>query len=703
MAKPNLKSPELFINRELSWLEFNDRVLREGLDESLPLLERLKFLSIVSSNLDEFFLIRVAGLSQQVAAGLRRRDLSGLTPAQQLAAIAERAHRMVAEQTEGIHRALQDLATRGVYFLDVAGATSQQRRFLTSYFHNEILPMLTPLAVEKLDPCPMLPGLRLMLGFRLAPLAAGKAADWIAVVPVPSGLPRFVALPAEEGLHLVRLEDIIAAHAGAMFPDNEVRAAVTFRLTRDADVAIDDDAVGDLLEAVEQAVLSRRRRHVVRLELSARPDRRLKKWLTEFTGVKTKGVYEIDGMLDAKALMEVATRPGFDELKIPDWPPLPPGDLAGEEDLWQVLRDRDVMLFHPYESFDPVVQLLDLAADDPNVLAIKQTLYRTSGDSPVIAALERAASNGKQVTVLVELKARFDEQQNVNWARRLEEAGAYVIYGIAGYKTHAKALLIVRREAGRVRRYVHLATGNYNDKTARLYSDIGVMTTHSEIAADTAAFFNLLTGYSEAVGWSKLTIAPTDLRARFLELIDREIQASTPEEPGLIVVKVNSLHDEKIARALYKASRAGVRVKLNVRGICCLRPGVKRISRNIEVVSIVDRFLEHARVFYFRNGGHEEVYMSSADWMTRNLDKRLELLFPILDPKLRRRTVDILDTFFADNVKSRRLRADGSYERVEQDDKLVRAQEVFYTQGSRAATSKRKGRVRFRPLTKSQA
>jgi len=703
MAKPNLKSPELFINRELSWLEFNDRVLREGLDESLPLLERLKFLSIVSSNLDEFFLIRVAGLAQQVAAGLRRRDLSGLTPAQQLAAISDRAHRMIAEQTDGIHRAMQDLAGRGVYFLDVAGVSAQQRRFLTSYFHNDILPMLTPLAVEKLDPCPRLPGLRLMLAFRLAPLAVDKAAEWTAVVPVPTGLPRFVALPAEEGLHLVRLEDIIATHAGAVFPDNEVRAGATFRLTRDADVDIDDDAVGDLLEAVEQAVLSRRRRRVVRLEISARPNRRLKKWLTEFADIKPRDVYEIDGMLDAKALMEVATRPGFEELKIADWPPLPPADLTDEEDLWQVLRSRDVMLFHPYESFDPVVKLLDLAADDPNVLAVKQTLYRTSGDSPVIAALERAAANGKQVTVLVELKARFDEQRNVNWARRLEDAGAYVIYGIAGYKTHAKALLIVRREAGRVRRYVHLATGNYNDKTARLYSDIGMMTTHAEIAADTAAFFNLLTGYSEAVGWSKLTIAPTDLRARFLELIDREIQVSTPEEPGRIMVKTNSLHDEKIARALYKASRAGVQVKLNVRGICCLRPGLKRVSRNIEVVSIVDRFLEHARIFAFRNGGHEEVYMSSADWMTRNLDKRLELLFPILDPKLRRRTIDILETFFTDNVKARRLQPDGAYERIERDGKAIRAQEVFYTQASRAAKSKRKGRVRFRPLKGSEA
>ena len=371
----------------------------------------------------------------------------------------------------------------------------------------------------------------------------------------------------------------------------------------------------------------------------------------------------------------MVNRRGFDDLKIDDWPPQTPRDLIGADDLWEAVQDHDVLLFHPYESFDPVVKLVEQAAEDPQVLAIKQTLYRTSGDSPIVRALARAAQNGKEVTALVELKARFDEWRNVNWARRLEDAGVHVIYGIAGFKTHAKALLIVRREAQRIQRYVHLATGNYNDRTARLYSDIGLLTCDREIASDVAAFFNLLTGCSEAVGWAKLAVAPIGLRQKFIDLIEREIQASTPDRPGLIMAKTNSLQDPEICRALYRASQAGVKVLLNVRGICCLRPGVAGVSENIEVRSIVDRFLEHARVFYFRNGGHEEVYLSSADWMQRNLSKRLELLFPVIDPNHRRRLIDALETYFADNVKAWRLREDGTYERVAQKGPRVRAQQ----------------------------
>jgi polyphosphate kinase len=688
----------LFINRELSWLEFNDRVLREGLCESLPLLERVKFLAIVSSNLDEFFMIRVAGLVQQRAAGVRKRDISGMTPVQQLRAIAERVHRMTSEQTAGVREVLSLLAEQGLAVLDPPDWAPKQRRFLRSYFAAEVLPALTPLAVQELSPCPVLPGLQLNVAAVLSQ-RLDDGSPKIVVIPVPVGFPRFVTIRGDEGLSLARLEDIIAENCDQLLGEADVRRTAVFRVTRDADVAIDDDDAGDLLQAVEHAVLTRRRRGAVRLEISAHADAHLRHWLVDRLRLRPEEVYEIDGMLDAAALMEIAGRSGFDHLKSPDWPSQPPQDLLGEDDLYEALRDHDAMLFHPYERFEPVMQMVSQAAGDPDVLAIKQTLYRTSGESPIIGALERAAENGKQVTVLVELKARFDEARNVGWARQLEEAGCHVIYGIAGLKTHAKALLIVRREGGRIERYVHLATGNYHDKTAKLYSDIGLMTTDRAIASDVAAFFNLLTGYSEPVGFSKLALAPTELRQRFEELIEREIRTSTREEPGLIMAKVNSLHDRGIAEALYRAAQAGVRVRLNVRGICCLRPGLKGVSENVEVRSIVDRFLEHARIFYFRNGGHEETYLSSADWMTRNLDKRLELLVPVKEANLRRRLVGILDTFFADNVKARRLLPDGTYEPVPREGPPLRAQEKLYADAVEAARAARPT-PRFRPLTR---
>jgi polyphosphate kinase len=711
MSNLDFSAPEYYLNRELSWLEFNDRVLREGLAEDVPLLERLKFLSIVSSNLDEFFMIRVAGLAQQRAAGVRRRDPSGLTPAQQLTRISQRVHRMVADQAEGIRAALAQLRPAGLAVLEPAEWTPAQRRFIRDTFAAEVQPVLTPLAMQELDPSPLLPDRALNVAVLLgaAPASPGhqddaEAAPQVLVVPVPRCFPRFLAVPASgAGVALVRLEDVMAAHSEAVAGARPVLATAVFRITRDADVPIQDDDAADLLHAVEEAVLSRRRRAVVRLEISADPDARIRRWAVQWLRLRPEDVYETAGLLDATALMELAGRQGFDQLRVPDWPPQTPRDLLDQPDLWRALQDRDVLLFHPYESFDPVVQLLQQAAEDPGVLAIKQTLYRTSGDSPIIRALQRAATSGKQVTVLVELKARFDEARNVGWARRLEDAGCTVIYGIAGYKTHSKAVLVLRREAAGLRRYIHLGTGNYNDRTARLYSDIGLLTSDHEIATDVAAFFNLLTGCSETVGWSKLAIAPTDLRRRFTDLIEREAQASSPDRPGLIMVKVNSLQDRGIIKALYRASRAGVRILLNVRGICCLRPGVKGASETIEVRSIVDRFLEHARVFYFRNGGHEEVYLSSADWMGRNLDRRLEMLFPVQDAALRRRLVGILETFFQDNVKARRLRPDGTYEPVPRDGPAVRAQEQFYREAVQAARSARESGVRFRPLVRPES
>ena len=700
MSKIASKVSRQFINRELSWLEFNDRVLREGLSPDLPLLERLKFLAIVSSNLDEAFMIRVAGLMQQRAAGVRRRGASGMTPSQQLAAFSRRAHRMVDEQSEGIHDALAELSRHGLSVLEAEDWTETQLRLLRSHFSKEILPVLTPLAIQEIDPSPLLPGLQLHVAAVLGPGREEGSAERIVVVPVPAPFGRFVNLHAEDSLCLARLEDVIAAHLELLFPGRDVLATAVFRITRDADVAIQDDDAGDLLQNVEEAVLDRRRRAAVRLEITANPDRRLRRWLMGWLDMRPEEVYEIHGMLDATALWQIVNRPGFDNLRSPEWSPQPPLDLIGRDDLWQAMQEDDILLVHPYESFEPVVQLIEQAAEDPRVLSIKQTLYRTSGDSPIIRALERAAKNGKEVTVLVELKARFDEAQNVNWARRLEDAGCHVIYGIAGFKTHSKALLIVRREARGLRRYVHLATGNYNDKTAKLYSDVGLMTCDRDIATDVAAFFNLLTGYSEVVGWSKLAVAPTGLRQRFLDLIQREVQASTRDAPGLIMAKMNSLEDREICEALYAASQAGVKILLNIRGICCLRPGVKGLSTNIEVTSIIDRYLEHARIFYFRNGGHEEVYLSSADWMRRNLSKRLEILFPVIDPKPRRRLIDMLKICFADNVKAHRLLSDGVYERVEKRGSKVRAQETFHKNAVDAARTAEQTNLQFRPLTR---
>ncbi|MBN1393970.1 MAG: polyphosphate kinase 1 [Pirellulales bacterium] len=700
MSKDPLKSPELLINRELSWLEFNRRVLEEGFDAKLPLLERLKFLAIFNSNLDEFFLVRVAWLTQRRAAKERKRDAAGMTPAEQLKAIDLRAHEMVARAAEGVRNVFAGLAKEGLRVWDRDQWTEEHRKYARLYFAREIQPVLTPLAIEELSPRPLLPNLQLHVAALLSS-DNGELAQRVVVVPVPSQLDRWIAFPSESETHLARVDDVIADNLWSLFPGVEVLDTAAFRVARDADVVLqDDEEINDLLHAMEEVVLSRRRRDAVRLTVSAGAGAKLKQRLADWLELRDGQVYEIDGPQEAAALMELAQRPGFDKLKIDDWPPQVPRDLIGADDLWEAVQDRDVLLFHPYESFDPVVKLVEQAAEDPDALAIKQTLYRTSGDSPIVRALTRAAGNGKEVTVLVELKARFDEWRNVNWARRLEDAGAHVIYGVAGFKTHAKALLIVRRQGRRMVRYVHLATGNYNDRTARQYSDIGLMTCDREIAGDAASLFNLLTGCSEAVGWSKLAVAPVGLRQKFLDLIEREIQASSDDRPGLIMAKVNSLEDPEICHALYRASQAGVKVMLNVRGICCLRPGLAGVSENIEVRSIVDRYLEHARIFYFRNGGHEEVYLSSADWMKRNLSKRLELLFPISEPDHRRRLIDALRTYFADNVKSWRLLSDGTYERIVRKGKAVRVQEKFYREAIAAASEAARAAPQFRPLTR---
>ncbi len=699
MAEKNTESSDILLNRELSWLEFNDRVLQQGRCEELPLMERLKFLSIVSSNLDEFFMIRVADLYRQKAAGIRKRDPSGLTVSQQLSLIAERIRAMVAQQTATVGEVLSQLAGQGLSVVRRGDWVPKQREFLARFFSSEVLPVLTPMAVEEIQPCPLLAGLQLFVAFLVSGSLEREAAPKLVVVPVPGLFPRFVNIPSDNGTFVAPLEEILLDHAGTLIGGRQLLASAVFRITRDGDVSVQDARDEDLLETIQDAVISRRRRDAVRLEISARPDPHILKWLTTSMALCPEQIYEIDGLLDSKALMQMLAFPSPPSLTVPDWPPQTPRDLAGAQDLWSAMQDHDVLLSHPYETFDPVVELVTEAALDPQVLAIKQTLYRPSAESPIVRSLARAAETGKEVTVLVELRARFDEAKNVIWARRLEDAGCHVIYGIAGFKTHAKALLVIRREAGRIRRYVHLATGNYNEKTARQYTDLGLMTSNEELASDVAAFFNLLTGLSETVEWRQLTIAPTDLRRRFTELIEREIQVSTPDRPGLIMAKLNALEDKGICKALCKASQAGVRILLTVRGICCLRPGIKGLSETIHVRSIVDRFLEHSRIYYFANGGHDEVYLASADWMKRNLDRRLEILFPIRDARIRQRLIEMLGVYFEDNVKAWELLPDGKYRPVPRKGRAVRAQERFHEETVAALRSAEQTGYRFRPLT----
>jgi polyphosphate kinase len=680
------QQPELFLSRELSWLEFNQRVLEEALDATNPLLERLKFAGIVASNLDEFFMVRVAALKDAVAEGDTRPDPAGLTPGQQLAAISSRSHEMV----ERLYRTLQGeilpaLRERGVRFATLESLEADERATLARHFRDEVLPALTPLAIDSSRPFPMLSGLSLNVALRLAPSEEDPQAR-LAVVQVPQRLRRLVRHGGGEGTSYVLLEDVVRSELPTLFPGQSILEAATFRIARDAELDLDDEGGRGFLEVIEEELRNRRRSQVVRLEIEGRASPELTSLLAERLGVAADDVYRIDGPLDVRALMALLELPALEDLRDPPLKPLAALETPEREALFELLDERDVLLHHPYESFDPVVAFVARAAEDPDVLAIKQTLYRTSGDSPLVRALARAAEQGKQVTVLVELTARFDEQSNIRWARSLEEAGAHVIYGLRGYKTHAKICLVVRRGRDGIRRYVHLGTGNYNEKTARLYTDFGLMTSDRAMGEDAGAFFNALTGYSDPPRMKKLVMAPTQLRDRILKLIEREQRRAEQGQAAEIRAKMNSLVDEDIIRALYQAAQAGVRMKLNVRGICCLRPGVKGVSETIEVVSIVDRFLEHARIFHFRNGGDEEVYLSSADWMPRNLDKRIELLFPLEAPASRQKALAALEAFFQDNVKARRLQPDGTYvrRRAGKGEEPFRAQLHLYAEAQRA-------------------
>ncbi len=679
-----------YLNREMSWLEFNQRVLDEALDESVPLLERLKFLAITASNLDEFFMVRVGGLRMLHDAGKRRRDISGLTPGQQLRAIARRVRGMVRDQYAGFDRLDPALAAAGIRRLQPAALDPDQERFAARLFDGEVFPLLTPRGIDPDEEFPLLPGLTLILAVRLrVPGGAEGEADGerLAVVPIPRNLPRTYHVPGEDTGGYMLAEDLAAAYLERLFPGEEVIECAPFRLTRNADLSVREDLAADLLARMEDVLVARRLSDCLRLEISASASRPLVRRLAAALGVPGESIYRAPGPLDLSAFFGFASMPGHDELKETPWPPCPSPQAPAGESMFEAVRRRDILIFTPYESFKPVVRFVEEAAADPRVLAIKQILYRTSSQSPVVAALARAAEAGKQVTALVELKARFDEARNIDWARALERAGVQVIYGIRRLKTHAKICLVVRREDEGIRRYLHLGTGNYNERTARLYSDVSLLTCTEDYGLDGSAFFNAITGYSQPLPYRRIEAAPLGLRARLLELIRGETQRAAQGQKARIMAKVNSLADPTVIDALYEASRAGVPIDLSVRGICCLRPGVPGLSETIRVVSVVDRFLEHARLFYFHQGGNAQVLFSSADWMPRNLDKRIELLVPVLDPAARRRLVGILKTCMADNVKGRVLRADGGYDRPARPARVraVRSQAVFYEEARRAA------------------
>jgi polyphosphate kinase len=704
-AKARKKDPELFLNRELSWLEFNHRVLEEAMDPTTPLLDRLKFAIIVATNLDEFFMVRVAFLKHQVEEGDVNPDLAGLRPRQQLIVVSERAHEMVERLGRTItEEILPPLGERGIKFVAYRDLEDPQRGFLGRYFTAEVLPALTPLAIDVSRPFPQLANLSLNLAILLAP-SEGSDEPRLAVVQVPAGLRRLVRPLGGDGNTYVLLEEIIRAELPALFPGQTIVDAAAFRVARDAEMELDEEGGRDYLEVIEDELRKRRLSRVVRLEVEQGMGDTLLGILVQRLEIEVPDVYYVRGPLDVRALWPLVELPALENLREPPLKPLVPLEPRDLTNIFGRLAEGEILLHHPYESFDPVIAFVSQAAADPDVLAIKQTLYRTSGDSPVVQALSRAAEAGKQVTVIVELMARFDEQSNIKWARSLEQSGAHVIYGIRGYKTHAKMCLVVRRGPQGIERYVHMGTGNYNEKTARIYTDFGLMTADRAIGEDASAFFNSLTGYGDPPRMKKLAMAPTTLRERFLRLVQREQRRAEEGQAAEIRIKMNSLVDEEMIRALYDASRAGVKIRLNVRGICCLRPGVKGVSETIEVVSIVDRFLEHSRVFHFRNGGDDEVYLSSADWMPRNLDRRIELLFPVA-PENRRKVLDVLDAMFMDNVKGRRLQSDGTYRRRKspRGEDPFRAQLHLYRQAQRTLERARAGAsVTLEPMSLADA
>jgi polyphosphate kinase len=679
----DLNDPKLYENRELSWLEFNQRVLWEAENPENPLFERVKFLAIVSSNLDEFFMVRVASLMEQIHAGYDRPDFSGLSPKDQIEEISIRAHRMVEDQGNVFKRSLlQGLKKENIIFtLDFAQLNEHQIDYIDQYFENNMYPILTPMAVDSSRPFPLI----LNKSLNIAVILQKEGQEFFATVQVPAMIHRYLEIPAvnEGERQFVMLKDIIVHHIAKLFMGYEVLCASPYRITRNADLTIDEEEAEDLLLEIEKSIKKRKWGEAIRLEIDQKVDERILIFLKDALKLKNRSIYKINGPIDLTFLMKVYGMSNTKSLKFNDYSPKRPKDLLGEEDIFEAIKKKDIFLNHPFESFEPVVEWIQDAAKDPLVLAIKQTLYRVSGRSPIIQALAEAAEAGKQVTVLVELKARFDEENNIQWARRLEKAGCHVIYGLVGLKTHSKVTLIVRKEDEGIRRYVHLGTGNYNDITARFYTDMGLLTVNEQVGRDVSAIFNTLSGYSEPPKLHKITMAPTQLRDRFIYMIRREAEYAREGKKAQIICKMNSLCDFEVMQELYKASMEGVEIELIVRGICCLIPGIEGVSENITVRSIVGKYLEHSRIFYFYNNGKENLYLSSADWMPRNLNRRVELLFPLEAEHIKTRVMGMIDILLKDVVKAKIKDADKNYNRIDRRGKeVINSQDYFEEQAN---------------------
>ena len=689
----NLNDPRLYTNRELSWLEFNERVLEEAQDKNNPLMERLKFLAISASNLDEFFMIRVSNLLRSESM---IPDPSGLTPKEQLAAISTKVHEMVQKQYSCFTRSLLPaMEKEDVRFLSYAQLTDKQKQQVDTYFHKVLYQVLTPMAIDQSRPFPTINNRTVNIFVELAPdeeASTVRTVEWdedelrwrivektakgskYAVVQVPTVVPRIVPLETEDSTakHFILLENILLEHIGQLFMGHTVTGTALIRVTRNSDLEIDEEEIEDLLDEVTRSVKGRRWGDPVRIEVTKGIGKAAMRLLEKSLGLTADKIYEVKGPLDFSAWMNFSMLPDFAHLQYEHAVPWPVPEFVNHESIFEVMREQDVLVHHPYMSFDCVLRFVHEAAEDPNVLAIKQTLYRVSGQSPIVKALIQAAENGKQVTVLVELKARFDEENNINWAKLMEKAGVHVVYGLAGLKTHCKICLVVRREEGdTIRRYMHLGTGNYNEATAKIYTDIGLFTCNEAFGQDASMLFNVLTGYAKATDWQKFAVAPMTLRSSFTELIEQETKNALEGKPAAITVKMNSLSDVDIIQLLYKASQAGVKIRLLVRGICRLRPGIAGVSENIEVCSIVGRYLEHSRIFIFENGGQPKVYLASADWMSRNLSRRVEVMFPVEDEGLKSELVALMEICLADNIKRRNALPDGTYERVSRKGKVA--------------------------------
>ena len=729
--KKDFTKYEYYRNRELSWLAFNERVLSEARDKNIPLLERCKFLGITASNLDEFIMVRVASLKDQISAGYEKRDIAGMNAKEQLEALVPEVHSFMEQQYQVYNRSLLPaLKKAGIKVITAHEQLNDvQQKVVDQYFMESVYPVLTPMAVDPSRPFPLVRNKSLNIAALLqykkekkedkkedkkdekkGDKSYGKGSllhhaqdvEFV-TVQVPSVLPRVFRLPGD-GCKLILLEEIIERNIGKLFLNYNVVCAHPYRVMRNSDLAIDEEEAVDLLQTIEKQLKKRAWGEVIRLEVEASMDKRLLKYLKKEFHVRDEEIYKINGPLDITFMSKISGAAGaeFEHLKDPKHVPQPIPQFQNEDDIFTNIRKGDILMHHPYQTFDNVVDFVRQAAKDPTVLAIKQTLYRVSGNSPIIAALAKAAENGKQVTVLVELKARFDEENNIHWAKKLERAGCHVIYGLLGLKTHCKITLVVRMEEDGIRRYVHLGTGNYNDSTAKLYTDTGLMTCREKIGEDATAVFNMLSGYSEPLGWNALAVAPLWLKDKFLYLIGRERDMALQGKEARIIAKMNSLSDPVIIKALYEASAAGVKIDLVVRGICCLKTGIPGVSENITVRSIVGTFLEHSRIYYFHNNGQEELYMASADWMPRNLDRRVEIMFPVEDPALKEEVKEILRVTLQDNLKARFLQPNGTYEKMDRRGKTpFCAQDYFVKEAEERALHSEKTTEtrRFIPMT----